>query len=85
MDPDPDLIILDFDINDTVDDIYETFYDQLLRVLLEFESGPAIVILGTWAPQVAQDVGYADPQIVHLPAAHYYDVPYIRYVTPRSI
>jgi hypothetical protein len=46
-------------------------------VLLEFESQPAIVILGSWAPQVAQDQGYGDPQIVHLPIATYYDIPYI--------
>jgi hypothetical protein len=24
-------------------------------------------------------VGYADPQMVHLPIAHYYDIPYISY------
>lgn len=46
-------------------------------MLLEFESQPAIVILGSWAPQVAQDQGYGDPQTVHLPIATYYDIPYI--------
>lgn len=59
------------------DPVFQTFFDQLLRVLLEFKSSPAIVILGAWAPQVAQDVGYGDPQIVHLPLAHYYDIPYV--------
>lgn len=59
------------------DPVYQTFFDQLLRVLLEFESQPAIVILGSWSPQVAQDQGYGDPQIVHLPIAHYYDIPYV--------
>jgi hypothetical protein len=59
------------------DIIYQSYFDQLLRVLLEFKSQPAVVILGAWSPQVAQDQGYGDPQIVHLPIAHYYDIPYI--------
>ena len=59
------------------DNIYQAFFDQLLRVLSRFKNQPAIVILGAWSPQVAQDVGYADPQMVHLPIAHYYDIPYI--------
>lgn len=46
-------------------------------MLLEFESQPAVVILGAWAPQVAQDQGYADPQTLHVPVASYYDIPYI--------
>ncbi|EIW71857.1 hypothetical protein TREMEDRAFT_38095 [Tremella mesenterica DSM 1558] len=74
---DTDLIVLEFDVNDQPDDIYQAFFDQLLRVLSEFTSQPAVVILGAWAPQVAQDVGYADPQMIHLPIAHYYDIPYI--------
>jgi len=48
---------------------YQTFFDQLLRVLLEFKSQPAVVILGAWSPQVALDLGYADPQIIHTPIA----------------
>lgn len=48
-----------------------------MRVLLEFPSQPAVLILGAWSPQVAQDQGYADPQVVHLPIAHYYDIPYV--------
>ncbi|ORY28167.1 SGNH hydrolase-type esterase domain-containing protein [Naematelia encephala] len=74
---DVDLIILEFDVNDQTDTIYASFFDQLLRVLLEFKSQPAVVILGMWAPLVAQDQGYGDPQWVHLPIAHYYDIPYV--------
>ncbi|BEI86200.1 hypothetical protein CcaverHIS002_0604870 [Cutaneotrichosporon cavernicola] len=74
---DLDLIVLEFDVNDEPDPIYQQFFDQLLRVLLEFKTQPAIVILGSWAPQIAQDVGYADPQIFHLPIALYYDIPYL--------
>ena len=48
---------------------YQAFFDQLLRVLLEFKSQPAVVILGAWSPQVALDLGYADPQIIHTPIA----------------
>lgn len=75
--PDVDLIILEFDVNDQTSAIYQHFFDQLLRVLLELPSQPAVVILGAWSPLVAQDQGYADPQVVHLPIAHYYDIPYI--------
>ncbi|GMK57298.1 hypothetical protein CspeluHIS016_0401320 [Cutaneotrichosporon spelunceum] len=75
--PDLDLIVLEFDVNDEPDPIYQQFFDQLLRVLLEFETQPAVVILGSWAPLIAQDVGYADPQIVHLAIAVYYDIPYL--------
>lgn len=74
---DVDLIILEFDVNDQASSIYQHFFDQLLRVLLELPSQPAVVILGAWSPLVAQDQGYADPQVVHLPIAHYYDIPYI--------
>lgn len=74
---DVDLIILEFDVNDQPDDIYQNFFEQLLRVLTEFKSEPAIVILGAWSPLVGNDLGYADPQMVHLPISHYYDIPYI--------
>nr|ODN87605.1 hypothetical protein L203_03384 [Cryptococcus depauperatus CBS 7841] len=72
-----DLVILEFDVNDQTDPLYQTFFDQLLRALSEFESEPAILILGAWGPLVAQDQGYGDPQIVHAPIALYYDVPYL--------
>nr|XP_031858962.1 uncharacterized protein CI109_005630 [Kwoniella shandongensis]KAA5526034.1 hypothetical protein CI109_005630 [Kwoniella shandongensis] len=74
---DTDLIILEFDVNDQTDIIYQAFFDQLLRALSEFPSQPAILILGAWGPQVAQDQGYGDPQIVHAPISLYYDVPYL--------
>ncbi|GFZ44294.1 hypothetical protein JCM24511_02016 [Saitozyma sp. JCM 24511] len=74
---DSDLIILDFDVNDQPEKAYQQFFDQLLRVLLELDHEPAVVILGAWAPLVAKDYGYGDSVIVHLPIAHYYDVPYI--------
>jgi hypothetical protein len=54
---------------------YQTFFDQLLRVLLEFKSQPAVIILGAWSPQVALDLGYADPQIIHTPIAQCADSP----------
>jgi hypothetical protein len=57
--------------------LYQHFFDQLLRALLTLPSQPAVIILGAWAPSVAQDQGYADPQLVHLPIASYYDIPYV--------
>ncbi|ODN76243.1 hypothetical protein L202_06166 [Cryptococcus amylolentus CBS 6039] len=74
---DTDLVILEFDVNDQNDPLYEAFFDQLLRALSEFPSEPAILVLGAWCPQVAHDQGYGDPQIVHSPIALYYDVPYV--------
>ncbi|GHJ86394.1 hypothetical protein NliqN6_2796 [Naganishia liquefaciens] len=74
---DVDLIILEFDVNDQASALYQHFFDQLLRALLDLPSSPALIILGAWAPSVALDQGYADPQLVHLPIATYYDIPYL--------
>lgn len=57
--------------------LYQHFFDQLLRALLDLPSSPALIILGAWAPAVALDQGYADPQLVHAPIAMYYDIPYV--------
>ncbi|KAJ9101773.1 hypothetical protein QFC21_003112 [Naganishia friedmannii] len=75
--PDVDLIVLEFDVNDQASFLYQHFFDQLLRALLTLPSQPAVIILGAWAPTIAQDQGYADPQLVHLPIASYYDIPYV--------
>ncbi|KAJ9116977.1 hypothetical protein QFC22_004635 [Naganishia vaughanmartiniae] len=75
--PDVDLIVLEFDVNDQASFLYQHFFDQLLRALLTLPSQPAVIILGAWAPSIAQDQGYADPQLVHLPIASYYDIPYV--------
>ncbi len=56
---------------------YETFFDQLNRILLELPSQPALLILGMWSPLVAAGQGYGGPGVVHLPIGHYYDVPYV--------
>lgn len=74
---DVDLIILEFDLNDQATPAYLAFFDQLLRILLQLPSSPAILILGAWSPLIAQNQGYGDPQVAHLPVAHYYDVPYL--------
>ncbi|KAJ9113837.1 hypothetical protein QFC19_000030 [Naganishia cerealis] len=74
---DVDLIVLEFDVNDQASSLYQHFFDQLLRALLTLTSQPAVVILGAWSPSVALDQGYADPQLVHLPIASYYDIPYV--------
>lgn len=74
---DADLVVIEFDVNDQSNRHYREFFDQLLRVVLELPNQPAVVILGAWSPSVAQDQGYGDPQLTHLPIAHYYDVPYV--------
>ncbi len=56
---------------------FQVFFDQLLRVMLELPSQPAVLILGTWSPKIGQEQGYGDPSLAHLPISHYYDVPYI--------
>lgn len=40
-------------------------------------SKPAVIVLGVWAPILGKDRGFLDPQHAHLPAALYYDVPYV--------
>lgn len=56
---------------------FVTYFDQLLRVVLTFPSAPAIIILGSWGPLMAHDLGSLTPMWPHIPIAHYYDVPYL--------
>ncbi|CEL56644.1 hypothetical protein RSOLAG1IB_07970 [Rhizoctonia solani AG-1 IB] len=74
---DVDLVILEFDVNDQPYLNYTIYFDQLLRIVLEFPNKPAVLVVGAWGPQLSFDYGYMDPSVTHLPAVQYYDVPYI--------
>ncbi|KDN43163.1 hypothetical protein RSAG8_06316, partial [Rhizoctonia solani AG-8 WAC10335] len=74
---DVDLVILEFDVNDQPYLNYTIYFDQLLRIVLEFPNQPAVLVVGAWGPQLSFDTGYMDPSVTHLPAVQYYDVPYI--------
>ncbi|KAG8907442.1 hypothetical protein FRB99_004237 [Tulasnella sp. 403] len=77
VDPDVDIVILEFDANDQPNQEFVLYFDQLVRVVLAFPSNPAIVILGTWGPLLGHDLGFLTPAWPHLPVALYYDLPYI--------
>ncbi|KAG9101143.1 hypothetical protein FRC06_003321 [Ceratobasidium sp. 370] len=74
---DVDLVILEFDVNDQPYLNYTIYFDQLLRIVLEFPNEPAVLVVGAWGPQLSFDYGYMDPSVTHLPAVQYYDVPYL--------
>ncbi|QRV99524.1 carbohydrate esterase family 16 protein [Ceratobasidium sp. AG-Ba] len=74
---DVDLLILEFDVNDQPYLNYTIYFDQLLRIALEFPNEPAVLVVGAWGPQLSFDYGYMDPSVTHLPAVQYYDIPYI--------
>ncbi|KIO29582.1 hypothetical protein M407DRAFT_167269 [Tulasnella calospora MUT 4182] len=74
---DVDIVILEFDVNDQANREYAVYFDQLVRIVLSWSSSPAVIILGTWGPLIAHDLGSLTPMWAHLPVAHYYDIPYL--------
>ncbi|QRV85463.1 carbohydrate esterase family 16 protein [Ceratobasidium sp. AG-Ba] len=71
---DVDLLILEFDVNDQPYLNYTIYFDQLLRIALEFPNEPAVLVVGAWGPQLSFDYGYMDPSVTHLPAVQYYEL-----------
>ncbi|KAG9002925.1 hypothetical protein FRB90_011284 [Tulasnella sp. 427] len=74
---DVDIVILEFDVNDQPNREYAIYFDQLARVVLSWPSSPAVIILGTFGPLIAHDIGSLTPMWPHMPVAHYYDIPYV--------
>lgn len=74
----PDLVILEFGINDVwpINDVAKKDVERLLRVLRTMESNPAIIMLDAASLRLAKEYRTEDnPEMLHLPAATYYDVP----------
>lgn len=68
----PDMIFVDFSVNDSADDLHRETYEGLLRRLLKAPSSPAVVALGNAR---YDDGTTAEP--VHRPLCDYYGIPYV--------
>ncbi|WP_295207342.1 SGNH/GDSL hydrolase family protein [Ruminococcus sp.] len=68
----PDIIVIEF-INDADNDFYESCMDSLVRMCLEQENNPAVMIL-----EPSCEDG-SSPQAAHLKVAQAYNIPMISY------
>lgn len=69
----PDVVIVEFSVNDTDPVINKFSYDSLVRKILSSENSPAVILLFT-----TTDVGY-NLQDVHMEIGTAYDLPMISY------
>ena len=72
MEAKPDIIVIEF-INDADDEFYESCMDSLVRMCLEQDNNPAVMIL---EPSTE---GGTSPQAAHLKVAQAYNIPMISY------
>ncbi|MCM1191227.1 MAG: SGNH/GDSL hydrolase family protein [Acetatifactor muris] len=70
---DPDLVLVEFSVNDGDDNFHKISYDNLIYNLLEADSGPAVMLLF-----MAQTNG-ASAQGNHVLAGFHYSVPMVSY------
>lgn len=71
----PDLVLVEYSINDSANEIAEQTFEGLIRQLLKHDSKPAIIIL---AMMNAYGGNVEDK---HLPVAHHYDIPMVSFRT----
>ncbi len=69
----PDIIVIEF-INDADDEFYESCMDSLVRMCLEQDNNPAVMIL-----EPSTELGGTSPQAAHLKVAQAYNIPMISY------
>ncbi len=69
----PDVVIVEFSVNDTVAELNQKTYDSLVRRLLSCESQPAVILLFT-----TQENGTSF-QNIHSQIGYAYDLPMISY------
>lgn len=73
---DPDLVLVEFSVNDSSSNAYKTSYDNLLRTMLLSEQAPAVMLLfmaqtnGSTAQDIHSLVGFS----YSLPMVSYYNV-----------
>jgi hypothetical protein len=72
-----DLVILEFDVDDSPDRLTMENFELLVRSILLREDQPAVLILGHFSPQVHQQSGFGGPEIWHNIVAQFYDVPHV--------
>lgn len=68
----PDVVFVDFSVNDEPEEFFQETFEGLLRKLLSWESAPAVVILNN----VYYDTG-KNAQKYHNTVAEHYGVPYV--------
>lgn len=73
IDQEPDLVIVEFSVNDTVPNMNKLTYEALLRTILESKTSPAVMTLF-----MTQENGTSLVD-THKPIGEYYDVPMISY------
>ncbi len=69
----PDLVIVEYDVNDNAAPYADVTYDNLLNRLLNSETKPAVLALGMPTQSGTSALER------HLPAALYYDVPFVSF------
>lgn len=68
----PDLVIIDFSVNDSADPLYEETYEGLVRRILKAPSEPALIALGN-----AQYNDGKTAEGIHKKICDHYHVPYV--------
>lgn len=69
----PDLVIVDFSVNDSGTQTDKEAYESLLRQILQSENAPAVIAIGFMS------AGGNSYQSLHEGIVEYYDLPYISY------
>ncbi|KAF9224985.1 hypothetical protein BS17DRAFT_779383 [Gyrodon lividus] len=72
-----DLVILEFDVDDSGDQRGMENFELLVRSLLDRPDQPAVIILGHFSPEIHTIYGFAGPDHWHNIVAQFYDVPHI--------
>ncbi|THH17543.1 hypothetical protein EUX98_g9109, partial [Antrodiella citrinella] len=72
-----DLVIVELDADDENDSSAMEHFEVLIRSLLIRPDQPAVVILGHFAPQIQNSIGFLGPDHWHTAVAQFYDVPHI--------
>lgn len=72
-----DLVVLDFDTEDTSDPQALDHFELLVRSILNRRDTPAVLVLGHFSPQFQTAHGFAGPEQQHSIVAQYYDVPHV--------
>lgn len=68
----PDFVVVDFSVNDEVDDFFQETYEGVIRKLLSWDSRPAVVLLNN----VFYDTGL-NAQEYHNAVGSWYQVPHV--------
>ena len=73
LDKNPDLVVVDFSVNDSDDTLYSESYESLIRQILQNENSPAVICLFMMDKRGWNTSDY------HLPVAKHYNLPVISY------